>query len=90
MTIDLRRIALTVDEPWPGLYFWVLQEENDDAGIYEPIDSADAPASSYQAALAAGYFALQAMGGADGPRQGQPASPVFISPSMDSAHTTLQ
>lgn len=90
MTADLRRIALTVDEPWPGLYFWVLQEENDDAGVYEPIDAADAPAKTYQAALAAGYMALQAAAGADGPRRGEFAAPTFISPSFDVAHTTIQ
>jgi hypothetical protein len=90
MTADLRRIALTVDEPWPGLYFWVLQEENDDAGIYEPIDASDSPAKSYQAALAAGYMALQAAAGANGPRRGELAAPTFISPSFDLAHTTIQ
>jgi hypothetical protein len=90
MTTQLRRIALTVDEPWPGLYFWVLQEENDDAGIYDPIDAAEAPAVSYHAALAAGYMALQAMCCATGPRRGQPASPMFISPSMDSSSIILQ
>jgi hypothetical protein len=90
MTADLRRIALTVDEPWPGLYFWVLQEENDDAGIYQPIDAADSPAKTYQAALAAGYMALQAAAGANGPRHGEFAAPTFISPSFDVAHTTIQ
>ena len=90
MTTDLRRIALTVDEPWPGLYFWVLQEENDDAGIYEPIDSADEPAQSYHAALAAGYIALQSVCGPSGPRHGQQGVPLFISPSIDVMHTTIQ
>lgn len=90
MTTDLRRIALTVDEPWPGMYFWVLQEENDDAGIYEPIDSAEAPATSYHSALAAGYIALQAVCGSTGPRRGGAVSPLFISPSIDLQHTTLQ
>lgn len=90
MTAALRRIALTVDEPWPGLFFWVLQEENDEAGVYEPIDAADSPAKSYQAALAAGYMALQAAGGATGPRRGEQAAPGFISPSYDASQTTLQ
>jgi hypothetical protein len=90
MTTDLRRIALTVDEPWPGLFFWILQEENDDAGIYEPIDSADVPARSYHAALAAGYIALQSLSGTRGPRRGEQGVPLFISPSIDVMHATIQ
>ena len=55
---ELRRLALTVDEPWPGLFFWVLQEENDGTGVYEPIDVSEAPVASYHDALARGYVAL--------------------------------
>ena len=89
-TSDLRHIALTVDEPWPGMFFWVLQEENDDMGIYEPIDAAVSPAETYHAALAAGYMAMQAVGGKTGPRQGETEAPMFISPSTDATHMTLQ
>jgi hypothetical protein len=87
---ELRRLALTVDEPWPGLFFWVLQEENDDVGIYEPLDVSDAPVASYHEALARGYVALQALCGHDGPRHGQDAAPLFVSPSADFAPSTLQ
>jgi hypothetical protein len=87
---DLRRLALTVDEPSPGLYFWVLQEECDELGIYEPVEAAEMPLASYQAALAAGYVALQAVSGPTGPRRGGRESPVFISPSAEFASQTLQ
>ena len=87
---ELRRLALTVDEPSPGLYFWVLQEENEEFGIYEPVEAAELPVGSYRAALAAGYLALQAASGPTGPRQGVREAPMFISPSMDFAQATLQ
>jgi len=87
---ELRRLALTVDEPVPGMYFWVVQEEDDEMGIYEPIESAEMPVTSYHAALAAGYMALQALCGPNGPREGLVESPLFISPSMGSTHGTLQ
>ena len=90
MTADLRRIALTVDEPWPGLYFWVLQEENDEAGLYEPIDVSDSPVATYQEALALGYVALQALCGPTGPRKGEEMPPLFVSPPADFAPSTLQ
>lgn len=87
---ELRRLALTVDEPWPGLFFWVLQEENDDVGIYEPIDVSDSPVATYQEALACGYVALQALCGFNGPRRGEDMPPLFVSPPTDFAPSTLQ
>ena len=87
---ELRRLALTVDEPWPGLFFWVLQEENDDVGIYEPIDVCDSPVSTYHEALARGYVALQALCGPTGPRRRENAAPLFVSPPTDFAPSTLQ
>lgn len=87
---ELRRLALTVDEPWPGLFFWVLQEENDDVGLYEPIDVSDSPVSTYQEALANGYVALQSLSGHDGPRLGEDLPPMFVSPPVDFAPSTLQ
>lgn len=89
-TRELRRLALTVDEPWPGLFFWVLQEENDDVGIYEPIDVADSPVATYREALARGYVALQSLCGLDGPRRGDDLPPLFVSPPADFAPSTLQ
>lgn len=87
---ELRRLALTVDEPAPGLYFWVVQEEDEEMGIYEPIESAEMPVATYHAALAAGYMVLQALCGPTGPRQGRPEAPLFINPSMEPTHGTLQ
>lgn len=87
---ELRRLALTVDEPVPGLYFWVVQEEDEEMGIYEPIESAQLPVETYHAALAAGYMALQALSGPSGPRRGFSEAPLFISPSMELSHGTLQ
>ena len=88
---ELRRIALTVDEPASGLYFWVVQEEDEEMGIYEPIESAQLPFASYHAALAAGYMALQALCGPSGPRQGSQESPLIINPSLESIGSgTLQ
>jgi hypothetical protein len=87
---ELRRLALTVDEPVPGMYFWVVQEEDDEMGIYEPIESAEVPLESYVAALAAGYMAMQGLCGPTGPRHGGEAAPLFISPSMTVSQGTLQ
>lgn len=87
---ELRRLALTVDEPAPGLFFWVVQEEDEEMGIYEPIESAQLPVASYHAALAAGYMALQGLCGPSGPRQGTQESPLFINPSMEPVCGTLQ
>ena len=87
---ELRRLALTVDEPWPGLYFWVLQEENDESGNYEPIDVSESPFPSYQDALSRGYVALQTLCGPNGPRHGEDLPPLFVSPPTDFAPSTLQ
>jgi hypothetical protein len=87
---ELRRLALTVDEPVPGLYFWVVQEEDEEMGIYEPIESAEMPLENYHAALAAGYMALQGLSGPNGPRRGQSEPPSFISPSVERTYETLQ
>lgn len=39
----LRRIAVHVDEPDPGHFFWVLMEEGDDASQWKELESAGEP-----------------------------------------------
>ena len=65
----IRQIALTVDEPDPGQFVWLLIESTDDAQIYGPLAAADTTYSTYAAALEAGLAQLQALGNPiSGPR----------------------
>ena len=54
----LRRVAVFVDEPDPGQYFWVLIESKEDASVWLDIDAAEESLPTWQAALDAGNVAL--------------------------------
>ena len=50
----LWRIAVHVDEPDPGHFFWVLMEEGDDASPWKELESAGEPYEMWLDALQAG------------------------------------
>jgi hypothetical protein len=58
MTSHIRRIAVHVDEPEPGQFFWVLMEEGDDASQWREIESAAEGCDMWLDALQAGMAAL--------------------------------
>lgn len=50
-------IALIVDEPIAGHFYWVLQKQ--DGADCRPVDAAEGPMPTYGAAMMAGIAALQ-------------------------------
>ena len=54
----LRRVAVFVDEPDPGQYFWVLIESKEDASVWLDIDASEGSFPTWHAALDAGNVAL--------------------------------
>ena len=56
---SLRRIAVTVEEPDPGRFAWILIERI--GRSWREIDRADATAGHYSAAMSDGLLALEAM-----------------------------
>lgn len=59
--LHLRRLTVFVDEPDPGLYYWVLIESKHDASVWEDVSSAEEPANTWREAWDAGVAALQAL-----------------------------
>ena len=55
--MDTDAIALVVDEPIAGHFYWVLQKQ--DGADCRPIDAAAGPMPTYGAAMMAGIAALQ-------------------------------
>lgn len=55
----LRRIAVFVDEPDPGCFYWVLIESKHDASIWEDIASSEESFDTWQAAYGAGTVELK-------------------------------
>ena len=55
---QIRRIAVHVDEPDPGHFYWVLMEEGDDASHWVELGSADQPTDMWIDAFQAGTAAL--------------------------------
>jgi hypothetical protein len=58
MTSHIRRIAVHVDEPDPGRFYWVLMEEGDDASQWRELESAPEGYDMWLDALQAGTTAL--------------------------------
>ena len=54
----IRRIAVHVDEPDSGRFYWVLMEEGDDASQWVELESADRPTDMWIDAFQAGGAAL--------------------------------
>jgi hypothetical protein len=71
----VRRIAIYVDEPRPGHFFWVLAEECDDASYWRELESAELSYEMWLDALHAGVRALEgyALDDRIGPRGPGPA-----------------
>lgn len=57
---EIRRIAIFVDEPDPGLFFCVLIENGKDAEIWTGLAAAEKPKTTWRAAFDAGSVALLA------------------------------
>ncbi|MBT2303730.1 hypothetical protein J7E70_25110 [Variovorax paradoxus] len=61
MVDQLRSISVTVEEPRPGAFHWVLLEASEDASVWTLLESAERPFKKYHQAMAAGLVALQGM-----------------------------
>lgn len=57
-TMHLRRIAVFVDEPDPGDFFWVLVESKEDAATWEELAAAEEPVRTWREAFDLGSAAL--------------------------------
>lgn len=55
--MDTEAIALIVDEPIAGHFYWVLQKQ--DGSDCRPVDATEGPMPTYGAAMMAGIAALQ-------------------------------
>jgi len=73
MTDHLRNIAVTVDEPDPGVFHWVLIESTEDASIYNELEASEGSYDSWTHALRQGVERLMALAAAT-PMQGPRAS----------------
>lgn len=68
-TSNLRRIAVSVDEPERGEFYWTLMESTDDITVWTELYAAEESVSTYGEALRLGVGILMAMGSdEDGPR----------------------
>jgi hypothetical protein len=87
--MDTEAIALVVDEPIAGHFYWVLQKQ--DGADCRPVEAAAGPMPSYGAAMMAGIAALQRRADARG--EAGPASvPVvtaFVKPAGDHGRSRL-
>lgn len=60
-TQHLRRIAIFVDEPDPGQFYWVMHESTEDATVWLDFQSSEASFPSWLAAYEAGNKELLRM-----------------------------
>jgi hypothetical protein len=71
MTDHLRSIAVTVDEPDPGVFHWVLIESTEDASVYQELEASEGSYDSWTHALRQGTERLIMMAlGKDSPLKG--------------------
>ncbi|WP_286668177.1 hypothetical protein [Variovorax flavidus] len=54
----MRKISITVVEPEPGRFCWLLLESREDASVWGPLATADEPCTSWGDAFDAGCVAL--------------------------------
>ena len=86
--METEAIALVVDEPIAGHFYWVLQKQ--DGLDCRPIDAAAGPMPTYGAAMMAGIAALQRRADARGPRgNGQRVVTAFMGRDSDVGPRTL-
>lgn len=57
--MSARDIALIIDEPIAGHFYWILQLRDNGYGLPRAVDAAPGPMPTYGAALMAGIAALQ-------------------------------
>lgn len=69
MTDHLRSIAVTVDEPDPGVFHWVLIESTEDASVYQELEASEGSYDSWTHALRQGTERLMALA-KDSPMKG--------------------
>ena len=73
ITLDANRIALVVEEPAPGQFFWALERK--ESWRKAPVERAARPMPSYGLAMLAGMSALEKRCGTPcGLRPGRPAN----------------
>lgn len=73
MTDRLRSIAVTVDEPDPGVFHWVLMESTDEAAVFQELEASEGSFDSWTHALRQGTERLMALAKSSpvkGPRAG--------------------
>jgi hypothetical protein len=87
--MDTEAIALVVDEPIAGHFYWVLQKQ--DGADCRPIDAAEGPMPTYGAAMMAGIAALQRRADARAPDTGGgvPIVTAFVDPFEDLGPPTV-
>lgn len=86
--MDAEAIALVVDEPIAGHFYWVLQKQ--DGCDCRPIDAAAGPMPTYGAAMMAGIAALQRRADDRGP--GASVAPIvtaYVDPFEDLGPPTI-
>ncbi|WP_093162474.1 hypothetical protein [Variovorax sp. YR216] len=86
--MDSESIALVVDEPIAGHFYWVLQKQ--DGADCKPIDAAAGPMPTYGAAMMAGIEALQRRADARGADAGgAPTITTYVDPEEDLGPPTI-
>lgn len=89
MANSLRPIALTVDEPSPGLFQWTLLESSSGPPLYDrAVLAAEEPYDSFEKAARAGLLNWTRMAGDDprhGPRSREESLPLEPAPGPWSA-----
>lgn len=86
--MDTEAIALVVDEPIAGHFYWVLQKQ--DGHDCRPVDAAEGPMPTYGAAMMAGIAALQRRTESRGPcARGVPVVTAFIHRNDDLGPPTI-
>ena len=80
--MDTEAIALVVDEPIAGHFYWILQKQ--EGNECHPIDAAAGPMPTYGAAMMAGIEALQRRADARGADPGAaPIVTTYVDPEKD-------
>jgi len=84
MANQLRPIALTVNEPSPGLFHWALLESSGEMTVFDRrVAAADEPYDSFEKAARAGLLNWARMAGEDvrhGPRTADKHTPLEPAP----------
>lgn len=81
----LRRLALTVREPSPGQFLWVILESTGDAVVFDEEVQTGTPVATYGLALRHGVEALARLpeGSSQGPRR--PGEDEHADPVVESS-----